>query len=453
MNEEKLPELPKGWIQVKLEEFSDITQGQSPPSITYNKNKDGLPFYQGKTEFSAMYPIAVTWCSIPKKIAEKGDVLISVRAPVGPTNICPEKSCIGRGLAAIRPLGGISSRFLLYLLRSSENDIARLGTGTTFEAINGKQLRSVEFLLPPLPEQQRIINKIEELFSDIDNGVESLENAKTELKRYRQAVLKAAFEGKLTEKWRKNHKDELEDASKLLERIKEERKQKLGKKYKELPVSETSNLLNLPGGWVRIRLGDLISLEYGKALQEEKRDTQGNIPVYGSSGIVGSHTESLLTNSCLVVGRKGAVGTVYLSSGPCWPIDTTYYISDYPEMDIKFLFYLLKSLNLGRLDKSTAIPGLRREDVYYIQIGLPSITEQRNVIKEIELRLSVADETEKIIDQSLKQAERMRQTILRKAFEGRLASQDPSDEPANKLLERIKAEKAKNEIERKGRKR
>lgn len=115
--EDRLNELPKGWVWTQLGEITEIILGQSPPSATYNENGIGLPFYQGKLEFGNIYPSPKKWCSAPKKIAEEGDVLISVRAPVGPTNICPEKSCIGRGLAAIRGLGGIKSYFILYLMR------------------------------------------------------------------------------------------------------------------------------------------------------------------------------------------------------------------------------------------------------------------------------------------------------------------------------------------------
>lgn len=145
---------------------------------------------------------------------------MSVRAPVGPTNIAQEKCCIGRGLAAFHPLGGISSRYLLYLIRSIEREIAKDGTGTTFSAINKQYIEEVRFGLPPLNEQHRIVAKIEELFSELDKGVESLKQAREQLKVYRQALLKHAFEGKLTEQWRKENADKLETAEQLLERIK-----------------------------------------------------------------------------------------------------------------------------------------------------------------------------------------------------------------------------------------
>ena len=96
-----------------------MIQGQSPPGSSYNTEGKGLPFFQGKAEFGELYPTAVKWCTEPSKIAQRDDILISVRAPVGPTNLCPEQACIGRGLAALRPRNGIPPRYILYALRNN----------------------------------------------------------------------------------------------------------------------------------------------------------------------------------------------------------------------------------------------------------------------------------------------------------------------------------------------
>ncbi len=151
---ENLQTLPKRWVSSRLGDVAEIVLGQSPPSSTYNENENGLPFYQGKLEFGNIYPSPQKWCTEPKKIAEKGDVLISVRAPVGPTNICPERSCIGRGLAAIRGLGEIKTFFILYLMRAFEHNLTGKKTGTTFDAITGNILKEFVIPLPPLLQQR-----------------------------------------------------------------------------------------------------------------------------------------------------------------------------------------------------------------------------------------------------------------------------------------------------------
>lgn len=202
-----LAALPKGWVWTTLKEISEIILGQSPPSSTYNTDGEGLPFYQGKLEFGKLYPTPRKWCTAPKKIAEEGDVFISIRAPVGPTNICPETSAVGRGLAAIRGLGGIESLFILYLMRAYANEIASRGTGTTFDAITGNQLKTFEIPLPPLAEQRRIVAKLEVLFTQLDVAVDSLKKAQAQLHQYRRSILKAAFEGELTKEWREGDTD------------------------------------------------------------------------------------------------------------------------------------------------------------------------------------------------------------------------------------------------------
>ena len=188
--------IPDGWALTSIINIAEIIMGQSPPSETYNDEKIGLPFFQGKAEFTDLYPIVQKWCNTPKKIALPNDILMSVRAPVGTTNIANVTCCIGRGLAAIRYPD--CNKFLFYFFRLVDKKLNEKGTGTTFRAISGDVVKSTKIYLPPLPEQHRIVAKIEELFSSLDKGIESLKTAQAQLKTYRQAVLKWAFEGKLT---------------------------------------------------------------------------------------------------------------------------------------------------------------------------------------------------------------------------------------------------------------
>ena len=141
---------------VALPEAAKVVMGQSPPSSTYNTKGEGLPFFQGKADFGDLYPTARVFCTEPQRIAEAGDILISVRAPVGPTNLNPHRSCIGRGLAAIRPIVDTDTKYLLYFLRYYEPELAQAGTGSTFEAVSRDDIESIRVPLPPLPEQQRI---------------------------------------------------------------------------------------------------------------------------------------------------------------------------------------------------------------------------------------------------------------------------------------------------------
>lgn len=140
---------------MNLISVAKLIMGQSPPSSSYNDEGKGLPFYQGKTDFGFIYPTPRKYCTDPKKVAEVGDILISVRAPVGPVNIANSKSCIGRGIAAIRAIK-IDPSFLYFDLIFQEAAIASLGTGSTFKAINKSQLENVKIPEFPLPEQRKI---------------------------------------------------------------------------------------------------------------------------------------------------------------------------------------------------------------------------------------------------------------------------------------------------------
>jgi len=135
-------------ISTKIENIAQVIAGQSPSSETYNQVGTGLPFFQGKTDFGEKYPEKRIWCSLPLKIAEPNDILLSVRAPVGPVNMCKERSCIGRGLSAIRVNENISNEYLYYYLKSNQKKIAGRSTGSTFEAITQKEIKIFLSLFP-----------------------------------------------------------------------------------------------------------------------------------------------------------------------------------------------------------------------------------------------------------------------------------------------------------------
>ncbi len=151
----------------RLGNIAEIIAGQSPPSDTYNQNNEGLPFFQGTADFGEMYPKARYWCKEPKKIALANDILMAVRAPVGPVNICNVRSCIGRGLSAIRVKSNYNYRYIYYFLKTGEKQIAKLGVGSTFKSITQKEIARILVSIPErLDDQIRIatlLNKAESL--------------------------------------------------------------------------------------------------------------------------------------------------------------------------------------------------------------------------------------------------------------------------------------------------
>jgi len=179
----------------KLKEVTHIIMGQSPSSNSYNILGNGLPFFQGKTEFGEVSPTAVKWCTSPKKIALPGDILISVRAPVGPTNLANVECCIGRGLAAIRAIPEkIDRNFLWLQLRHLESFLVSKGQGSTFHAINADELKDLKLFVPDdIKLQVKIANQIEEQLAELHKSRKSLELLISEINILPKKILSEAF--------------------------------------------------------------------------------------------------------------------------------------------------------------------------------------------------------------------------------------------------------------------
>ena len=415
-------ELPDGWTMSTLDEVSEVILGQSPSSETYNTNGNGLPFYQGKTEFGDLYPTTVKWCSKPNKIAEAGDILISVRAPVGPTNLCQEKSAIGRGLAALRPKNGMPSKYLLYYLRLIENGWDRKATGTTFKAITGDVLRHQEISVAPLLEQERIVAKIEELFTQLEAGTSALERVQAGLRRYKASVLKAAVEGSLTprpsptgrgdgvregelpEGWRWSTVKELAD-----EKPYSITDGPFGSKLKTEHYTESGprviRLQNIGDGEFRDEKS-YISREHFETLKRHR--------IYGGDLVIAGLGESL-PRACIIPDYVGDA----IVKADCIRFKPNSNIAD-----TKYLLFALNSETVKKLVAKVVHgvgrPRMNQQEIKAIHIPLPPLEEQRRIVAEVERRLSVAREVESAVEGALVRASRLRQAVLKSAFGGKL---------------------------------
>lgn len=383
----------------KLKECCTIIAGQSPESKYYNSNGDGLPFFQGKADFGELYPSIRVYCSQPTKIAEKDDILLSVRAPVGPTNLAPCKVCIGRGLTAIRPSEVLLTRYVLLFFRYFEAQLASKGTGTTFKAITQDVVKNLEIPIPPLPEQERIVARIEELFSQLDAGVETLEKTKAQLVVYRQAVLKEAFEGDYPRK-------QLKEFSKAIS----------GFAFKSSRYSPDGNYVVVKIGNVKERHFDFSrdltkTLEADDSILEKYLLRRGDCLItltgsrgkrdYGFVAMVGNQNNYLLNQR---------VAALRFDQSVALPEFFQYYLAS---PSYRGMFFGYETGNVGQGD--VGIKALL--DPYVI---LPDIDTQKRIVEDVEDRLSVCDSIEQTVDTALQQAEAMRQSILKDAFEGRL---------------------------------
>ena len=203
---------------------------------------------------------------------------------------------------------------------------------------------------------------------------------------------------------------------------------------------------HLPAGWTKTKFGEIYQLEYGRSLTKSARNSDGKYPVYGSNGIIGSHDVFLVDGPVLIVGRKGTAGTVSFSASQCWPIDTTYYVRNREYVDIRFSFYLLSSLRLTQLDRSTAIPGLNRDDAYDLVVDLPPLAEQRRIAEKVDELLSELDKGVESLKTARAQLKTYRQVVLKHAFESKLTAkwrEENKDklETPEQVLTRIRRER------------
>jgi type I restriction enzyme S subunit len=207
-----------------LNDVATIIMGQSPSSDTYNKTGKGLPFYQGKADFGDIYPTATTWCTEPKKIAEEDDILISVRAPVGPTNLANARCCIGRGLAAIRPLNKISDRdYLWYYLRFAKAALEEKGQGSTFESISTDDLNALSVPIPTINEQRRIAARLKAQLAEVEKARQAVKQQLSEANKLAEVAILDSLKKKEVE----NH---------TLGDVLEEVKWGIGKDWAKYPV-------------------------------------------------------------------------------------------------------------------------------------------------------------------------------------------------------------------------
>ncbi|MFW9890342.1 MAG: restriction endonuclease subunit S, partial [Candidatus Thorarchaeota archaeon] len=253
--------------------------------------------------------------------------------------------------------------------------------------------------------------RIENLLSRLSAGIELLFTSKRKAGQYWNSLLRDAMRGNLTNQWRKPYQ------------------------FAEVKDSDARPKW-LPDSWDWSTLGEYITLNYGKGLTKKNR-IDGPIPVYGSNGIIGYHSEYLVKDRSIIVGRKGSVGEVHRTSGSFWPIDTTYYATLSQALDFNFAYYLLLYLRLESLDKSTAIPGLNRNDVYALSIPLPPIEEQQCISKILEAHFNVVGNLVQHLNLVHKLSENLRYKVLHSAFSGKLVPQSDDDEPVGELLKRI----------------
>ena len=465
--EEKLTELPKGWIWVKLGEILEPSTKKVNPLTIEEMKYIGLEHIEKDkgtiTGYGSSKEVKST-----KSYFNKGDLLYGKLRPYLNKVYIAEFEGVCSSDILVFPISkNLNNKYLLYIFLNK--DFSRYAnlqvSGVQHPRTSFKSISKYVFPMPPLPEQHRIVEKIEELFSRLDAGIESLKKVQTQIKRYRQAVLKHAFEGKLTAAWRETNKHRLEPASVIIDKITQRKKKNATGKQKELSELYTSYLPELPNGWEWVKVKDIGETVTGNTPSKKNNDyysneypffkpTDLNSGYYVKEAADGlskkgiSRARLLPAKSILVTCIGATIGKAGLIRVPGASNQQINAIIPYKPLIPEYLYFICTSPQFQKCihdnASSTTLPILNKSKFENLIIPLPSIEEQQKIVEEIERRFSIADRVEEIVEQNLKKAERLRQSILKKAFEGKLVPQDPTDEPASVLLERIKAEKEKN---------
>ncbi|EPI8975292.1 restriction endonuclease subunit S [Escherichia albertii] len=434
-------QIPEPWEISKLPEIADINMGQSPSSSDLNEHGEGIVFFQGKAEFGKLYPTPKKYCTKPTKIASAGDILLSVRAPVGPTNLANQSTAIGRGLAAISAYHGLmESRYLLYFFRCIEPWLSTQGTGSTFKAISGQFIRDLQSPVPPLAEQKVIAEKLDTLLAQVESTKARLEQIPQILKRFRQAVLGVAVNGKLTEKWR-NFEPQHSVFKKLnFESILTELRNGLSSKPNESGVGHPIlRISSVRAGHVdqndirflecseselnrhKLQDGDLLFTRYN-----------GSLEFVGVCGLLKKlQHQNLLYPDKLIRARL-----------------TKDALPEY--IEIFFSSPSARNAMMNCVKTTSGQKGISGKDIKSQVVLLPPVKEQAEIVRRVEQLFAYADTIEKQVNNALARVNNLTQSILAKAFRGELTAQWRAENPelisgensAAALLEKIKAERA-----------
>ena len=444
--------LPQGWVECQLKDIAIVKGGKRLPAGTkYAESVTKYPYIR-VTNFENMtvntndlkYLTPEVQNKIKNYTISKDDIYISIAGSIGKVGIIPDE-LDGANLTenAAKIIHPINKKFLTYILNSLEiqNQISAYTKSTTQPKLALYRIEELKIKLPPLNEQRRIVEKIESEFKKIDEGLEYLLITKDKIKQYRQSFLKSAFEGKLTQQ---NPGDE--PAEILLQKIN--------------PKANCIHNDKLPQGWVECQLGQVFEIVTGKTPSKKHPEYfNGNIPfvkpgdldkkIYitktedDSLTLEGfKNAPNLPKNTVLVscignLGKKAILGI----AGSCNQQINAIIPNDFIEN--KYVYYYIDKIIpwLEKNSSATTVKILNKGKFEQAPFLLPPLNEQRRIVEEIETRFALADKVEKVVDDNIKQAKQLKQSILKKAFEGRLVPQDPTDEPASVLLEKIKKEK------------
>ncbi len=481
--------MPNGWTSATVGDLADYVNGRAFKPTEWKNTGKPIIRIQNLNKNDAKYNFS-SESHEAKYLVRNGDLLFAWSASLGAYIWHGGDAWLNQHIFLVLPKNCTTKLFIFYLLEKITAELYAKAHGSGMVHVTKGKFESTEISLPPLPEQRRIVAKIEELFSELDKGIENLKIARAQLKVYRQALLKYAFEGKLTAQWREQNSDKLESAEALLQRIQLERaeryqqqladwqanggsKPKAPKYLPPLTADELAELPELPEGWGWVKVDSYCDAgrnsikagPFGSSLKKGFYVKEG-YKVYGQEQVISGdwkygdyfidEARYIDLESCkvksfdILISLVGTLGKVLVLPENITPgVINPRLVKISPNLNTvvpEFFKYYFESSFLKGLYKlkthGATMDVLNLGIIQELPFPICSLKEQKILIQEIEARLSEVEQLELTLVTSLQQAEALRQSILKKAFSGQLVPQDPDDEPASVLLARIKAETA-----------
>lgn len=481
----------KHWVDTTIGMLGRLHCGQSPSSADVNTNGDGVPYVTGPEQWDGCNIIESKWTTDPRRIAPSNSIFITVKGSVG--EMFPGiVAAIGRDIYAFEPADEMSMKFVYYALQYSVQDVVQKARGD-IPGLTKSHILDHPISVPGSKQQRLIASKIDELFSRIDEGERALVRVQKLVERYRQSVLKAAVTGELTREWRDKQANSgapIETGEALLARILTARREaweqaELGKmkakgikpkdgkwkqKYKEPSSPDTTDLPELPAGWVWASVSQVCG-EFGNGLSKKPSHTPPGYPILRISAVrplaVDAEdiryypSEDIESLDGFLVNTGDLLFTRYNGSKELVGVSGVFHGAEpvlHPDKLIRARVvsehlvspeYLAITLNCGwskkHLDQwvktSAGQHGIAGSDIKRAPFPLPSIAEQLQILEIVEVALSKCGDAKSTCSAQLRRSGAVRQSILKSAFAGALIAQDSSDEPAATLIERITSER------------
>ena len=455
--------LPKGWVRTTIDRICITKSGGTPSRRNQEYFGGKIPWIKsGELNDSVIFECEET---ISKLGLEKSNAILYPKntllmamygVTIGKLAILGFTASTNQAICALSHTEKIvTNLYLFWFLRSIRNDLLGIGFGGAQKNISQEKIKRILIPIPPYSEQKRIVSKIESIFAQIDAAKEKLEVlasqtklASGSLSMLRSSVLKQAFEGKLVPQ---DPKDE--SASVLLEKIRKENPNLKQSDYEEIEQE------NLPEGWFAVQFHFITkNFDHQRipVSKNKRREMQGNIPYYGASGVIDHVNRSIFDGDYLLIGEDGAnllartTPIAFIAKGKFWINNHAHILKTLGNIPLEFLTSYINSINLAPWVTGTAQPKLNQSNLNKIPIPIPSLSEQKRIVSKIESIFAKIDVVHEIVQSELKKLDRLRQSVLKQAFEGKLVPQDPNDEHANILLKRIKKERIEQKEVKRG---